>query len=358
MKNDKICVILPCNIFQAPFYFRYENIINNLGLKFDLIIWDRLNINENANANIISYKKKITSNNGDKKKIFNFLKFGLFVKKHLKRGNYHKILILGSYSGTMAFLTRFLSKNHKNEYWLDIRDYTYEWFLPYKLAMAKVIKNSYATAISSKGFEKFLPSFNYIITHNIDIKTISSYNKEDRIPSEKIRISFIGNVRYYEENIKLLNIFKNDDRFILQYFGSGSDKLKIYCEMNNIFNVDFCERFPPEVTHELYYKTDIINNIYGSDGIELQTALSNKLYFSSALEIPILVSPKTYMSMITTKFGFGFDVDYFDINLPNKLYNWYININNKVKPDYSSFYQEAFIEDQIFEKKLVNYLTK
>ena len=49
----------------------------------------------------------------------------------------------------MAYLSMFLAKHYRHEYWLDIRDYTYEWFFPYRIAMKYVIEHSYTTAISS-----------------------------------------------------------------------------------------------------------------------------------------------------------------------------------------------------------------
>jgi len=323
--NTRICIILPCNIFLAPFYRRYERMLRQLDHNFDLILWNRACIPEEANANIISFNRHVVSNNGEKKKILQFIKFAVFARKIIRQNKYDKIIILGSYSGTMAFLSHYLSRHYRKNYWLDIRDYTYEWCWPYRKAMAMSIKNSYATVISSPAYETFLPKHEYLCLHNLDVDSIeaiqSSMIKHAR--ENKIRISFIGNVRYYEENIKLLDALKNDDRFIVQYFGDGSEKLQAYCESNKIENTEFIGRFHPAKTAELYRNTDIINNVYGNSGIELITALSNKLYFALALTMPILVSPGTYMEKIAKPLGIGFSVDMCCQSLGDELYDFY-----------------------------------
>lgn len=361
--EKRICVILPCNIFEAPFYRRYESLIHNLKFDFDLIIWDRAGISEEANAKIISFNSYVVSNNGDKSKIFKFIKFALFTKKIIKKNKYDKIIILGSYSGTMAFLSLFLYRKYRKNYWLDIRDYTYEWFKPYCKAMEIVIRNSNVTTISSHAYKIFLPKNEYSYFHNYDIDSIEQIiasSKKD-MNANKTRISFIGNIRYYDENIKLLNALKNDNRFILQYYGSGSEILQEYCIKNGIENTEFAGRFPSKQTAEFYNKTDIINNVYGNSGIELTTALSNKLYYSLALVMPILVSPNTYMEKITKTIGIGFTVNFQYGKIGNDLYEFYKQFNeknNEIKKKCEQYLSKIFNEDKSTVALFTKYLQQ
>lgn len=354
----KICVVIPSNIYAAPYYYIYENILTDLNSNFDVIIWDRDIIDEPVKGNKIALKLKDTASDGRKTKIIKYFKFAHFVKKQLKKNEYDKLIFLGTNGGTVALLSNFISKNYKNKYWLDIRDYTFEWFKPYRMAIYNAIKSSDKCTISSPAYRDFLPEHNYIQTHNIDLRSIESCKSRHRESNKKpIRIGFIGNIRYYEENLKILDVLKNDDRFIMQYYGAHSEKLEKYCYDNNITNVDFHGRFSPNETPNFYKKIDIINNIYGNGKIELCTALSNKLYYAAGLHIPILVSSNTYMEKISSEYGFGFTFDYEDKNIADKLYNWYL-ILDKNNCKYDEFFKKVMKEYGGFLQQIKNYIKK
>lgn len=330
---SKIVLILGSNIHWAPYYYRYEEFLNKKNIKFDLIMWNRENIKEKICANkIFEYKKRDISDNKNPLKIFKFFEFAKFIKKTIAKEGYSKIIFLGTHACAHAILCEFLSKNYKGKYWIDIRDYQYEWFLLYYLMQKKAINNSFTTVISSKGYEQFLPKYNYKYIHNIDnnmLTFVKKYNKEEN--KFKIRIGFIGNVRYIEENIKLINIFANDDRYILQYFGTGSEKIKKYAKSKNINNVITTGKFQSIDTIKYYNQIDIINNVYGNNMIGLTTALSNKLYFSIYLNIPLLVCQGTYMEQLVNKYKIGF-VYKNNKNFADELYNdyqKYIKCNKK-----------------------------
>lgn len=356
----EICVILPCNIYNAPFYKRYEKMIMERYEEFDFICWNRACIDEETKGVPILFNVRDSVNSGSPKKIINYIKFGNFVKRKLTTKKYDKIIILGSYAGIMVQLARFLKKNYDQKYWLDIRDFTFENIGFYYRGMKMAIENSYNTAISSKGYQEFLPAYNYVIAHNIDSENIlkSKDIRSDYMRQKQIRISFIGLIRYYDENKKLLNRLGNDNRFILQYYGMNSEELKLYCSEKNITNVDFHGRFLPEETALFYKKTDIINNVYGNNSVAFTTALSNKLYFSAGLRIPILVCPNTYMEEVTVGRGFGFAIDYNDAQIGDKLYKWYMELmknNNDAK--YNEFYDAVIEEDCKFENELCKFLV-
>lgn len=358
MNKSKLVIVLPCNIYTAPFLHRYEKIIKRVYAEFDLLYWNRALIDEESYGNQICYNLEDKINSGKITKIIKYYKFAKFVKKKLIKNKYEKIIVLGSYAGIMYQLSRYLSKKYKNCYWLDIRDYTFENFKFYYRGMKRAIRSSYSTAISSKGYTRFLPKHDYIIAHNIDYINIENAKtlREDQLKCEKIRISFIGLVRYYHENIKLLKALGNDERYIINYFGMNSDFLKDFCDKNNINNVNFHGRFDSSKTAFFYRETDIINNIYGNEKIALTTALSNKLYYSVFLDIPILVSPNTYMEELVKENNNGYIVNWNEERLGDHLYEWYQKYkknkrsNNKLK-------DIVLLEDQKFEIELLNFLN-
>jgi hypothetical protein len=336
----KYCIILPCNIYVAPFYYKYENAFINLQLDFDLILWNRSGVKEKSKGNIISFDKEINSNDGDKSKFLDFVRFARFAKNTIKKNKYQKILCLSSYSATVALLSKFLSKKYKYYYWIDIRDYTYEYSNIYKMFMKRAILNSAETSISSPGFKDFLPTYDYLLVHNYNNNLQSAVNKlKSNEVINPIRISFIGNVRYYDQNKNILELFKNDDRFIIQFFGDGIDELVSYCKQKGINNVNFVGRFEPSQTEILYAKTDIINNCYGNSDFALKTSVSNKYYYSLKYLMPILVSENTYMEKLTHESGLGFTLK-FEEQIKDRLFEWYnsldkesIRINAKIKLD-------------------------
>lgn len=318
---NRIAIVLGSNIHWAPYYYRYEKKLNDNHIKFDLIIWNRENIREKNEANkIFEYSVEDVSNNKNPLKIFKFIGFCKFVKKTIVKNKYSKIIFLGTHACAPVFLFNFLKRNYKNKYWIDIRDYQYEWFKPYFIMEKESIRNSFLTVISSKGYEQFLPKYNYKYIHNIDNNMkyfVKEYNKEEN--NSKIRIGFIGNVRYVNENIKLINIFANDNRYLLQYFGAGAEKIEQYAKKNKIKNVVTVGRFESGDAIKYYNQIDIINNVYGNDSIGLTTALSNKLYFSIYLKIPLLVCENTYMEKIVSKYNIGF-VFKDKLSFSNELY--------------------------------------
>lgn len=322
---NKIALIVGTNLHWTPFYYRYESILKELDLKFDLIIWNRELLEEKTNAeNVYEYRKSDKANNKNPFKLFKFISFGNFVKKTLKRNQYRKIIFVGTYGCSVALCSRFLCKKYRNKMWIDIRDDLYEWFKPYYEAQKKSIEASYATAISSPAYTKFLPEYDYLYMHNIDPNASEMIRKFEPIsdPIGKIRISFIGNVRYYEQNERLIQLLGNDDRFILQFYGKGSDILEEYCIENKISNVDFVGAFTQNDTIKFYEKTDIINNIYGNDTMNLQLALSNKLYYGLFLKIPILVSENTLMAELVNEYNIGYTFSE-NSNFSDELYKWY-----------------------------------
>lgn len=322
--KENVAVVLGSNIHWAPYFYRYEKILEDKGKAVDLIIWNREHISEtvSANTNLIEYLVRDKSDNKNPLKVFKFIDFTRFVCNVLTRRSYDKVIFLGTHGCAPVFGAMFLKKHFYKRYWIDIRDYQYEWFKPFYLLERISINNSYKTILSSAGYKRFLPQYDYGYMHNVDPNMDSVKKRFSHKKSSKIRISFIGNVRYFNECVKVVNVFANDFRFELRFCGAGSERIASYCLANGIENV-FCKgRFEPDETVNFYNETDIINNVYGNDSLGLTTALSNKLYYGIALNLPILVCRDTYMEEITKKYGFGIVFENKKC-FADELYSWY-----------------------------------
>ena len=355
---SKIGLILGCNIYNVPFFRFYERFLCSKGFDFDLICWNRSLVQEDANCKIINYNIKDTITNRNPLKLLKYYGFANFVKYTIDQMRYDKLIFLGTYACTVALLCNYLKLHYSGRYWVDIRDYTFESFLPYKKALEIAMKNAFACDISSRGFLSFLPATNNVyITHNVDTSTIERYSMEPDVYSKTIRISFIGNVRYFDTNVTFLNALKNDSRFCLQYYGSGSAKIKKYCDDNGIHNVDFIGQFGSEKTACLYKKTDIINNLYANNSIGEKTALSNKLYYAVFLNKPILVLPMTYIAEIVNEYDLGYVVNLDDMHLSDRIDQWYItrSCNNMKR---QRFIDTIKSDCQEYESALTEFLLR
>lgn len=355
----KLCIVIPCNIHVAPFYWRYVKLIKEQGLSFDLIFWDRTGIIMETQAqNNYPYQQKDSICSGNVFKVFKYIGFSRFARKIIKENNYDKVICLTTNSAILLYDILLNSFNRK--YLLDIRDYTLEEFRPYFNMVKKLVENSGDVIISSKGFKKFLPDWNYTIAHNFDLEVlaIANHRRSRRNQLEKIHISFVGTIRFFNENQKLLRSLGNDERFKLQYFGENSEKIMEFCIQHGYNNIDYAPRFNYSETLYYYETADTINNIYGNENIQLTTALSNKLYYAAILKIPIIVCKGTYMEQISTKYGIGCPLDLNASDVGDYLYNWYHNVNwESFEDGCNEFMSDVLKEDETYEHNIKKFLV-
>lgn len=324
----KAAVVLSCNLHWAPYYSRYERLLNDSGVPFDLILWNREGIEEKTTANLIEFRLPDETNNGSSKKVLKFLKYAAFVKKQLKKTRYDRVVFCGTYAGVPAFLADFLKKRYRGKYWIDMRDLTYEQVSFFAKLENTAIRNSYQTVVSSKGYLPYLAEDSVGFIHNIDPTMDEIYPKFCKTPSDRIRISYIGNIAYWDSCKEMIDVLANDDRFVMNFVGPNHEPVKEYCEKNGIRNVSFHGRFPREDTVLFYNDTDIIFNLYGSGTRNVKTALSNKLYYGMRFRLPVLVNAGTYMEEIIRKYHIGFVFEN-TRDFADRLYAAYVNFDHE-----------------------------
>lgn len=352
--NKKICFVSLGNLYLYPYISKY---ISLLECDYDVIYWDRHQIEENIGAKeTFTFCYKMDEGSGKLSKLLGYLKFRKYALDKIKTNNYSGVILLQTSVGIL--LNSFLKKNYKDKYIVDIRDYTMENNPMFFAVEKALIENSANSVISSKGYESFLPKFNYTLVHNdttIDDITIKKFENRKR-NKDKIVISYIGLIRFHEQNKKVILKFKNDSRFVLRFIGKDAYALKEFCENNNINNVELIDRFPPEKTLDYYYETDIIYNLYGNNTPLLDYALSNKLYYAAKFKMPILVCPKTYMEEVSIQNGFGFKFDLDDLEANDNLYQYYQNIDWNIFREKCNMFLEKVTEENInFNKRIKDF---
>lgn len=357
--NGRIGIIFPGNIYTTPYLKRYVEIIEQLGIPYDIIYWNGAGISETSSAtNRICLEYPLKSTSSSLKKMWGYIKYMSMAGAAIWREKYDKIIVLTSVPAVCMY--GILNAKYRNKYIIDIRDYYKEYMRIYYMLEKKAIEHSALTMISSEGFKKFLPTYNYVITHNIqwlDSETIQSFRNESKKDKKCINLSYIGSMRFPQQDRMVMDYFANDDRFHINFFGKGYGIHKAYCIQQQIDNVSIIDWFPPERTIELYRQTDIVLNLYGNGTPLLDYALSNKLYYAAQLGKPILVCPRTYMEQVSMANHFGFVFNPEDEDLKDKLYEYYQNMNWKAfYENCDAYLQTVHQQDECFTSQVMSFL--
>lgn len=305
---------------KLPYLKFYEEIIQQEGIKYEAVFWDRFNnLKTEKIGNEYTIHIKCIPGENKIKKILPMFRFKLEVEKIIRKEQYTHLIILTTLPGVL--LNKTLLNNFKNKYIFDIRDYTYEKYNFYKKVVDKLIDNSFFTSISSKGFLRFLNDNDKIVLcHNISNIEGNKENCEDLKNKKQITIGFIGGVRYFKENCKLIDTFANNSNYRLIYIGKTNIdcNLEEYCKSKNVTNVYFKGEFKNEDKPKLYEDIDLINALYGNDSLEVTTALPNRLYDGILFKKPIIATNGTYLGEIVENYNIGISID-LDANILNKI---------------------------------------
>lgn len=346
----KICFIALGNLYLTPYMNKY---IAAIDCGYDIVYWNRHGVIEKTKANTVyPYERRLEEGASLLQKALGYLGFTLFAARVLKKNRYSGVVALST--GVGMLLYPLLHLFYRDRYIIDVRDYTMEKKRLYFAIEKRLIKGSAAAVISSEGFKSFLPKHDYLLSHNsvnLPEAVTRVFRSKNKKQQAVITISAIGLIRFFDESQRVIEKFKNDPRFEVSFFGRGAMKLENYCREQEITNVRLEDAFPPEETIGFYRRADIINNLYGSNSIELDYALSNKLYYAAALGLPVLVCPGTYMETVSKQYGFGYTFDFDSPTAGDDLFHYYISM------DWEVFYKacDAFLErvkvdDALFER--------
>ena len=341
----KIGIVGFCNLYAIPYMNMYTDPIKKSKHDFEVIYWNRKNIEEVVDYPVHIYNEEIDDAQPKYLKFLQMYKFSSYVTKIIKKNKYDFLIILTTIP---SVLLRNTLKQYKKKYIVDIRDYSYEHIFLYRKMLKGVLENSTLNVVSSPDFIDYLPYKNAYVCHNISFDD-SIINREKH---EKVIIGFVGGVRYSDECIKFIQKIQNDDRFEFRFYGSGVGEIKIksYCLMNNIENVLFFGAYLPEEKKGKYESIDIVYNAYGNDSKHVKLALSNKLYDAAWYGLPIIVNKYTAMAKYSEGISFEIDDDDF---LSDNLWNWYKNIDPKeFQKKAHEIIQKSLNENTLLSNKL------
>lgn len=316
-----ISLIFLGDLRYCPYLTRYTERLKAAGAEFEVLFWNRGGFQLDLEPN---YKYcPITSPDSLPKarKLIDFYGFRRWVKQQLKQSKPEGVVFLSTLS---AMILNDVAAAYKGRYIYDIRDLSYEHISFYKALETRIIHESFFTAISSKGFQSFLPEHDYVIAHNFNRNDMQEHYAFTR-REEPLQIVWNGMVRFFDYQKRYLDQLKNDSRFELVYHGSGTEleTYKAYCGANDIRNVRFTGGYDNRDKAKLICPAAFLNNAYGGvGGDNLRCAISNRYYDSMIYHIPQIVETGGFKAGEVERHGIGLAVEP-GPGLPERLYDYY-----------------------------------
>lgn len=329
VSKSRICILSALNIKHMSMISAYTKILDKKGIEYDIIYMDKYGIEEEFRCNKKYVFKNIINKNTLKPlKVLQYFRFRNYAINIIEKNSYDFLIIWNEI--TEFIFADYLVKKWKGKYCLNTRDYLYQNRWPISQRFVNSSKHAvFIATIASDRFIKLLPNGNYVKFHSLNDTLLSACKPRSSLKKvgEPINIGFIGNIRFFDINKKIIDVFGNDSRFVLGYYGTRADDLKEYSRDKNIKNVDFHDAFPIEDTEKYLSRIDIMNNIYGFNDPKLDYATAIKLYYSIFMKIPVLVNAGTYSWEVASKLGSGFGVTQISEGLNDIVFNWYRSLD-------------------------------
>ena len=300
-------------------------------ITFDIICTNRYKEKAKSvyECQLYQYDWIFDKNKSKIKKIIPFLKFKHFAERLIKDNQYRFIIIWGE---NAALLFDGVLRKYRKKFCCNIRD-VYDGKLSF---LNKVLKGRamqyacFSTFPTPKGVEKYTSGKCFVLT-NYDYAVEKLYTKPKKLVKSggQLRITYMGLIYPYIETFKrFICAFKNDERFLISFFGEGADTLLAsYAEEQEIYNVRFGGAFLPEKTSQYLEETDIINSVYGTENSGVSGAVGVKESYSPILHIPVISDKGCYWARLSEKYGFGLGVENDFITIPDIIFNWYQSLN-------------------------------
>lgn len=331
----KVFIFDSTTLDKAPYIKNYTQIFDESEIEYDICTWDKYSGNGvvSKKSGLITVHKKWHLG---KRKLLDFVSVSRILKDIIQKGQYTHLIIVNS---IWELLLCDVLHKFKNKYIIDIRDYKCENVIGVKWFLKKLISDSFFTTISSGGFRNFLPQSEKII-ENHNISNWDYEGKEVTLNKNKalINIVYMGHVRYFEENKKLINSIKGSKYFTLTYIGTYA----VGCDLKNneSSNIKFFDRFENNEKPSLYKDYDLIHSLYGNKDISITSLLPNRLYDAVLFKKPILASEGTYLAKLVEKYGLGVVLDLYADSFTHDLVSYIKNFDEKDFYDKCTYFLE------------------
>jgi len=322
----KVAVISVADVRHMTPSSIYTSFFDNNGIDYDVICTKRyVEDTPVENPRLIRYDWIISPSKNRIKKLIPFLRFRRFVVSTINKERYDFLVIWNENTATLLF--DILLRRFNGRYCVNVRDPIGDLGVLSKITLKVLNRSKFNTMPSLPCFPKLENErFKFYSMINKDLKVIENCPKKESLkrPGETLVITFMGHLVQLKPWEKIIDVFANDKRFELHFFGPGCDTtIAPYLDKNGVKNVVCAGPFLPEKTSDYLRETDIINNYYG---YVVPYALGIKASYGPQLRIVQICDSFVGWADICKYYGFGFPVESL-VNLPDVLYTWYHSLD-------------------------------
>lgn len=157
------------------------------------------------------------------------------------------------------------------------------------------------TTVSPKNKNKLIYLPNYPERYN--------YADCEKFKSDKLRISYIGSVRQYNELKNLMDACKGIEDVKIAIHGAGVAYKQLKEIESNYNNVTVTGKYNFRQSAKLYSECDILYAMYPTTSIQYLTSYPIKFFESIITKTPIIVNKGTVLETFVTEKDIGFSVD-------------------------------------------------
>lgn len=260
-----------------------------------------------------------------------FLRFYFYAVRIIKQNCYSHVIVWNE--NTAALFSLFLIKNYSGKYCVNVRDPISDLGLFGRAADCAVAKSFFSTVPTPEAEElKGKNKDKYIVVYNRDYELLSKWAtkgcKREKLP---IRLTHLGVYsKAVRGSIELADLFGNDKRFELNFYGAGFDQeFQEYISNCGYTNINTKGSFVAEKTRDYLQNTDIINsyyNMYNQPG--LKNSFGIKHSYTPMLYLPGLADENTAWGRLSKPYNMAFLVNDKNRNkLPDLLFKWYSELD-------------------------------
>ncbi len=369
----RIGILLPTNVYFAPYSRVYTDIFDQHGISYDILYFDKRNLNEPA---AYRFATNVSSTDGNLKRFWGYWRYARFLAKAIKREGYDRLIVCGPQIA--IFLYPFLKKHYAGKFILDYRDLSIEQ--RFMKRYRKLLAISAYNMISSPGFKRCLPEANYILSHNVSIDLLRkacSNNRTDRNnritqnnqnnqnnqinPTNPVfTVLTIGGIRDYEQNAAVMMALANRPEFETAYIGRGEEgadvKLRQLAEREHVENVHFEGFYKKEDEPGIIQKATFLNIFYPRK-LSHDTALSNRFYSSLLFRKPMITTADTIQGDYASNYGVGIAISDAD-HLAERLRQYIDDFDDATYERNRHQLLQSFLKDyEEFEKAVLMLCT-
>ena len=352
-----IGIVIAAPLELSPFAKKYISILEQRQIPYEIIEWVRSdgNNNDGARHTFFEHTKRYGALIS---KVMPFLHFRRFAKGIIRKQKYDKLIVLTTQTAVILFDV-LLGRKYKNKYFFDYRDTSYEYIGFYRRFINRIILNSYATSISSYGFQKYLTDKKeLIIAHNFQDKYYDERVRccNDNGKNEPIKMGYIGYLREYEYLKKFVDAFGSDNRFEFHIHGSGDcvEQLRSYAEKYE--NVTVYGAYKEDDKMQIVDSFDMICYNYPYSFVNYP-AVANKFYDGMIRKKPMFANLDTFSGELVKKYGLGISLKENDSEIAQKIYDYYVNFKDSdFEKNCEEFLLRVISEDKIYIGKINEFL--